>query len=47
MLKNALFFLKSWKNRRSVRGSTPNPCWPPEAGDSAPDPQIVTLTHSN
>jgi len=25
MLKNALFFVKSWKNCRSVGGSGPNP----------------------
>jgi len=25
MLKNALFFGKSWKNRRSVGGSAPKP----------------------
>jgi len=36
MLKNALFFEKSWKNRRSVGGSAPNPRWPPEAGGGAP-----------
>jgi len=44
MLKNALFFVKSWKNRRSVGGSAPKPHWPPAAGGSVPRPQVVTLT---
>jgi len=38
MLKNALFFGKSWKNRRIVGGSASKPLWPPAAGVSASRP---------
>jgi len=55
MLKNALFFDKSWKNCRSVglglgdlqrefEDGAPKPRWPPAAGFSPPDPQIVAPT---
>jgi len=41
MLKNVLFFEKSWNYRRSVGGSAPKPRWLPTAG---PDPQVVIPT---
>jgi len=45
MLKNALFFGKSWKNRRGVAlgAPPPNPRWPPATGALPPDPQVVKL----
>jgi len=36
MLKHALFFGNSWKNRTALEAHpSPNPRWPPAAGDSA------------
>jgi len=31
MLKNALFFGKSWKNRPALEAPPTKPCWPPVA----------------
>jgi len=40
MLKNALFFGKSWKNRRSVGDSALNPPWSPAA--RVPPPRSIS-----
>jgi len=40
MLKNALFFVKSWKNRRSVGGSAPKPLL---AGPRPPPNLLISI----
>jgi len=38
MLKNPLFFGKSWKIAAVLGASPPNPRWPPWLGGTAPKP---------